>query len=373
MSAAARDPSLMVESLGMLPTRNVVWLWRGRLGRGKLAIFDGDPGLGKSLVTLDLCARITTGRAFPDGNPGPPPSNVLLFHGEDTAEDVVNPRLDSLGADRARVFHAHRRDDFGPALLTFPTHMELLEQTLGEVRPLLVIIDPIMGFLDQTVATGNDPSVRRVLTPLAQLAERYDCVMILVRHLNKNASKRSLYRGAGSMAFLAVCRSAWLFARHPGKPSQAVMAQVKNNLAPPQDSLSYEVLTGNDSVPVLRWCGPCNLSAADLLRWADRSYPARFRAREFLIGFLQDGPRPSKLLWEAAVKLNLSKTTVNRAKKDLGVLTHRAVNGSESTYYWYLREHKPPLSTDPDIRAFEERLEAIRAQLTPRDPLDEPE
>ena len=32
----------------------------------------------------------------------------------------------------------------------------------------------LMAFLDPTIATGNGPSVRRVLTPLAQLAEKYE-------------------------------------------------------------------------------------------------------------------------------------------------------------------------------------------------------
>ena len=36
-------------------------------------------------------------------------------------------------------------------------------------------------------------------------------------------------------------------------------------------------------------------------------------------------------------------------------------------------DHQPPLSSDPAIRAFEERLEAIRAELPPPNPLDEPE
>ncbi len=31
---------------------HVQWLWPGRLPLDHLAIFDGDPGLGKSLVTL---------------------------------------------------------------------------------------------------------------------------------------------------------------------------------------------------------------------------------------------------------------------------------------------------------------------------------
>jgi hypothetical protein len=373
MAALPHDPDLVLQSLDGIAIRPVVWFWPGRLARGKLAMFDGDPGLGKSLVTMDLCARVSTGRPFPDGSPGQPPANVLIFQGEDSAEDVINPRLDALGADRARVFQVQRRRDFGPEPICFPAHLHLLEEALRLVRPLLVVIDPIMAFLDTTITVGNDASVRRVLTPLSQLAEKYDCVVILVRHLTKNTTKRSIYRGAGSMAFLAACRSAWLFARYPGKASQAVIAQVKNNLAPPQISLAYEMVTRPNDVPELRWNGTCNLSDADLHKWADRIYPARLRARDFLNEILKDGPRPSKLIWAEALKLGLSKSTLNRAKKTLPIRFQRTVEGKHDTYYWFLEGHKAPLSSDPDIRAFEERLEAQRAQLPERNPLDEPE
>jgi len=46
------------------------WLWPGRVAAGKLTLIDGDPSQGKSLLTLDLVARLTTARAMPDG-PGP--------------------------------------------------------------------------------------------------------------------------------------------------------------------------------------------------------------------------------------------------------------------------------------------------------------
>jgi primase-polymerase (primpol)-like protein len=38
------------------------WLWPGWLARGKLAVLEGDPGLGKSTLTMDLAARVSTGR-----------------------------------------------------------------------------------------------------------------------------------------------------------------------------------------------------------------------------------------------------------------------------------------------------------------------
>ena len=38
---------------------SIEWLWPGRLALGSLTMLDGDPGIGKSLITLDLCARVT--------------------------------------------------------------------------------------------------------------------------------------------------------------------------------------------------------------------------------------------------------------------------------------------------------------------------
>src|SRR5881227_1267701 len=93
-----------VRAVSQLTARPVTWLWPGRLALGKLNILDGDPGLGKSLVALDLCARLSTGRPFPDGGPGPGVGNALVLNGEDGAEDTVRPRLQALGADLERVF-----------------------------------------------------------------------------------------------------------------------------------------------------------------------------------------------------------------------------------------------------------------------------
>src|SRR3954451_19327422 len=95
---------MQVQSISQLAVRPVSWLWPGRLARGKLAILDGDPGLGKSLLALDLCARLSTGSPFPDGGTGPGPACSLVLNAEDGAEDTIRPRLAALGADLDRVF-----------------------------------------------------------------------------------------------------------------------------------------------------------------------------------------------------------------------------------------------------------------------------
>src|SRR5262245_50743113 len=105
---------------------------------------------------------------------------------------------------------------------------------LTQTGARLLVVDPIMAFLDPRILAGNDQSVRQALYPLARIAETHAWAVLLVRHLNKRGGSRSLYRGGGSIAFLGACRSGWLIARDPQAPSQCVLAQVKNNLAPPQ-------------------------------------------------------------------------------------------------------------------------------------------
>jgi hypothetical protein len=47
--------------LGRLARRPVEWLWPLRVPLGKLTLLVGDPGCGKSLLALDMAARVTRG------------------------------------------------------------------------------------------------------------------------------------------------------------------------------------------------------------------------------------------------------------------------------------------------------------------------
>jgi RecA-family ATPase len=224
----------------ILPSDDVVdqpisWLWPGRMPRGKLALLDGDRDLGKSCLALDLCAPISTGRPFPDEQPGHPgPANTLVLSAEDAADDTIVPRLKRLGADTRRVFLWQRGPDDEEWPWRFPADAGRLDEAVGRSRALLVVIDPIMAFLDDSVLSSSDQSVRRALAPLMQVAEKHRCAVLMHRHLSKQGGKQALYRGLGSIAFVAACRFAMLVARHPLTPGRSVLAQVRNSLAGPE-------------------------------------------------------------------------------------------------------------------------------------------
>src|SRR5664279_1970797 len=101
--AAGPHYTAVVVCLADVRPRNVTWLWPGRIPFGKLTIIDGDPGLGKSTLSLEIAARLTTGRAMPDGI-ALEPANVIMMTTEDDLDDTVRPRLDAAGADVNRFF-----------------------------------------------------------------------------------------------------------------------------------------------------------------------------------------------------------------------------------------------------------------------------
>ena len=66
---------------------------------------------------------------------------------------------------------------------------------------------------------------------LAALAEKYQCAIVLVGHMNKAAGNKAAYRGMGSIDFFAVARSVLLVGRVEGEANIRAVVQIKNNLA----------------------------------------------------------------------------------------------------------------------------------------------
>src|SRR5207253_3242126 len=75
-----------------VPSKTLEWLWPNWLPLGKLVILDGDPGLGKSTLLLDLAARVSNAALMPDSSQGIS-GNVLILSAEDDAGDTIKPRL----------------------------------------------------------------------------------------------------------------------------------------------------------------------------------------------------------------------------------------------------------------------------------------
>jgi hypothetical protein len=369
------EPGNPMIALSRLKRRPVRWLWPNRLALGALAMFDGDPGLGKSLITLDLCARITTGRPMPGCTEAAEPANVVIIQGEDSTEETVLPRLRALGADLDRVFIFRPDEMEKRELFCLPNRCKLLKASLRIIKPRLVVIDPIMAFLGRKTNAYNEQSVRRALKPLADLARQYECTIILVRHLNKKPGSRALYRGGASIGFNAVCRSAWFFDCDPEDKSRIVMAQNKKNLGGRQESLAYRLVEEAGGDPVVEWLGPCAWDS-DQLAGAGGRRAAQPRdhdtAEKFVVDFLENGARSTEEIWEAAREEGIARRTLQRARRYLNIKSRRVWNGHRQLTYWLLDGQKLPDSIPPEHRPDDiDDLFAEERAKYPLDPLDD--
>jgi putative DNA primase/helicase len=81
----------------------VEWLWHGRIAMGKQTCIAGDPGTGKSQLSVAIAAAISTGGEWPYGEGRAPIGSVIIFSAEDGAADTIVPRLHAAGADLDRI------------------------------------------------------------------------------------------------------------------------------------------------------------------------------------------------------------------------------------------------------------------------------
>jgi putative DNA primase/helicase len=316
----------------------VSWLWPGRIPFGKLTVLDGDPGLGKSTLALDLAARMTTGRELP-GGAACSRGAVVLLSAEDGLADTVRPRLDAAGGDPSRFVAISTVQEPGGAE-TAPSlveHVSQIEDAIRRESGRLLIVDPFMAYLGREINSYRDQDVRSVLAPLAALADRTGAAVLLVRHLRKGSrADGALYAGGGSIGISGAARSVLLVGKDPDDESRRIVAAVKSNLCPSPPSLAYRIETDGDGRPRIVWePEPVDFTADRLLAASaegEEERGARAEAAEWLSYYLADAPRPSAEVLREGRRAGHQEITLRRAAKGLGV--QKSKDGFQGGWIW---------------------------------------
>jgi archaellum biogenesis ATPase FlaH len=335
-------PPLEIIRMSDVEQEDVQWLWKPYVPMGKITILQGDPGLGKTFVALQIAAIVSAGRYFPGdtvgvGNiPGAvcDPGNVIFQTAEDGLADTVRARLNDADADCSRIYVIDEQTEG----LTLDD--ERLRESVSMLRPKLVIIDPLQAYLgaDKDMHRANE--IRPVLHRLSNLAAEFKCAVILIGHQNKSNGGKNIYRGLGSIDIAAAARSIIAVGEYQKTAYRRAIVQIKSSLAASGKSLLYDL----DPMRGFLWAGTSDLTADEILNApAEREAPERDGCEQFLRELLEDGDVTADEVFKAAKVNGFSVDTVKRAKKEANIKSYKEkITGGK--WMWSLTLH-PPLPT----------------------------
>jgi putative DNA primase/helicase len=307
-SSEVIDPSSLVVRASTIDPEPVDWLWSNRIPRGFISIFAGRTGIGKSFVTLDIVARITTGGKWPDSPEECATVGNVLILSEDPQKQVLVPRLIAMGADLEKVWFMTWKAMSRYTL----SNTEMLGQAAGmSGDPILIIIDPPTNFMG-VVDEHRNAEVRTVLMFLVAWLEGRSprVAMILITHVSKAAKGvDAIARIIGSVAWVSTSRIAHMFAPDPDHYGQSLFLCPKNNLGPCAGGLAYRVVKSGDCARV-EWLGPSTTSADDAMS-GEKKKPVPVEAAEWITErFREKRSWRSEELKQAAVEAGHSTNAI---------------------------------------------------------------
>lgn len=358
---AAAESHLTIACLADIQPEPLRWLWPGRFPLGKLSILSGDPGLGKSLVTLAIAAAVSRGSPWPCREGTATLGDVVLISAEDDAADTIRPRLEAAGADLKRIHvlegvdqstdsgdTVHRPWNFGD--------VKALDRLLA-AKPdcRLVVVDPISAYLAGTDSHKN-ADVRGLLAPLADMAAHHGVAVLAVSHLNKSAGP-AMYRTTGSLAFVAAARAAFAVAKDKDDLGRRLVLPIKCNLSPDSSGLAYRIGQSSNGAPVVEWeTRPVTITADEALAVMNDDVEDRSQTDEavdWLRALLGDGPQKAGEVQREARQAGISDKALRRARERLKIRPSKS--GFSGAWTWALPEDAQPAqgAHTPDVGIFE--------------------
>lgn len=130
---------------------------------GSLTLLSGDPGIGKSTLTLQICAGLASRG-----------KKVLYVSGEESLQQI------SLRAKRLKVSSQN-------IYLYHETSLEKIFRQIEELRPDFVVLDSIQVLYKNTIEAlpGSVAQIREVAFDCMRLAKSLGTILLMIGHITK--------------------------------------------------------------------------------------------------------------------------------------------------------------------------------------------
>ena len=315
------------KSMSDIEKKDAMWLWYPYIPMNMVTLIQGDPKCGKTYMLLDIISRITRGDKKPFSEERFEVGNVILQNNDDPLDYTLAKRLDQQGADRSRVFFV----DESEKQLYF-NDLSRLEKTIEEVNPSLIVFDPMQSFLGD-ININSIVDVRNALTPLKNIAEKYNCAIVLVQHLKKGFESKAIYKGVGSIDIIGFARSTIMIMKDKDNKEKRLFVPTSSNVEKEGHSLSYRI-TNNG----LEWLDDLGEIDADELMKEESDTKIEY-AKNFILGCLsnKDLTLGNDLIDKGTKIGHFAERTFNEARSRLAKDDYIELIKKNKTNYWKLK------------------------------------
>ena len=254
------------------------WLVEGLWSEQAVGILGGEPKCCKSFLALDVAVSVASGaaclRQFPVRRSG----KVLVFPAEDSLA-IVRQRLEGIASAAQVPFESLPVEVItAPSLrLDTPTDRQRLSNTVESLRPILLILDPLIRLhrVDENDAT----QIAGLLSYLRELQRQFHLAVIVVHHARKDSNSSRPGQALRGSSELHGWGDSNLYMRRRG--SQLTLS-TEHRAAPSQDHIPLQLTQSGETLSL-------SVLERPMVEPATQSTPVD-RVRQTLAGLQEPAP-----------------------------------------------------------------------------------
>lgn len=334
----AYSNEFLTTSMADVEEANIDWIWYPYLARREITILEGDPGLGKSYLAQIVGAHLVDGKKLPSVKTYKKvKGKVCYFDLENDAGSVTKRRL--VDNKCRHLEHYFQEEKF--FMIDDDEALEGVYESIQRHKPVLVVFDTLNTYIGK-VDTHKASETQQALAEFKEIAKRFNCAVIVVRHLTKNTKGPALYRGQGSIGFTGMARVVVTVGQHPEEEDTRVLAVTKLNVTRRPKALTYYVESLPDTLKYqdrskIVWGDFVELTSDEIVSVEPVKKTKRsVDVEQFLKDELSDGPMKLAELKRAAEARGISMKMIRRVADELGVVRRTTGFGKNRTAMWVL-------------------------------------
>lgn len=318
-------------------TSKVEWIIPDLIVRNDVNLIDGRKSCGKSSAVAKILGDWHNQLGLPKWQQL---RNILWLSSEENFDSIIKPRLMQYGISEDQITTIDYKNG-NSSKPEFPRDREAMYRFMNDNSINALVIDPFSEVKPVEWSINDGDQMRSYMTSFVSLCFGLECTAFALRHMRKSSGSFSGDDGIGSVQIKASIRHPLRIDVTEEKIKRRFLTVEESNIAKASMPMQFGFTDTDNSFGKIEWMGHKDISIDELKKLAE-SKVKRSKLEDgkvLLTQALHDGDKAANELIEEAKENGIGDRTLDDAKADLQVSSHRIVPMQGKAYFvWRLPE-----------------------------------